>query len=253
MSQDTFFGTLFNFGEKTCFSHSLYNTNLTLIYSKKRHEEQFFSINPLTIKRADANVTVFRNILIEFDSLNENEQLKALKNIPYTTLVWSGGKSYHAIISLAEPCKDREEYNKLVKRIQKKLPDMDKTTSNPSRFSRVPDVVRENGNIQEFEELGLRILRGELDAWLGPAEPEPVYEPQEPIEGYIPPWTRSYLRLGSEPGQRNRDAFKAACDLARAGIPFEDARKMVNEVADLPYHEVNLCVSSAYKTVRGSR
>jgi hypothetical protein len=250
MKTTDFLDLLFEWDEKICFSDDVYGTRL----SPRMHwYGQFFSINPLMNKRADANVVALRNFLIEFDDISKEEQLKALEHVPYSTLVWSGGKSYHAIISLDEPLADRAAYNEVVQRLQAKLPDMDKATSNPSRFSRLPGAIRDNGNEQKLMELRSRVSLEALNEFLGPVEPNQIYELPEAIPGYIPPWTRSYLRLGAEPGQRNRELFKAACDLARSGLGADDIFTMCEPVADLDPREMKITIASACKTVRGQK
>ena len=77
-------------------------------------------INPLDGNGIeDKNVTDYRNILIECDNLDLNEQIEKLEKIkiPIRALVYSGGKSVHAII-------------------------------NPSRLSRLPGVLR--GDHKQF-------------------------------------------------------------------------------------------------------
>jgi hypothetical protein len=250
MNTTQFLELLFDYEEKVCFSDDVYGTRL----SPRMHwYGQFFSINPMIDKRADANVTSLRNFLIEFDDLSPEAQLKALQFVPYSSLVWSGGKSYHAIISLYEPVATRAEYVDIVQRLQAKLPDMDKATSNPSRFSRLPGAIRDNGNEQKLMELKSRVSMEVLNEFLGPVEPNQSYEAPQAIPGYIPPWTRSYLRLGAEPGQRNRELFKAACDLARSGLGAEDIFTMCEPVADLDPREMKITIASACKTVRGQK
>lgn len=250
------FNTLFDTEkESTCLGHSVYTTALTpLVDTFFNRTEPFFSINPMTGKRADANVTAFRNILIEFDGLPPQAQLEELKDVPYSTLVWSGGKSFHAIISLETPMPNRRSYDALVRCIQKALPDMDTATSNPSRFSRTPGVVRDNGNMQELIEVRSRVSAADIENWLGPAPVESEdHEYDFPEPGYISPWTKSYLRLGSEEGKRNRDLFKAACDLTRAGYDFNDIMLMTMDVHDLSEREAMVTIRSAIKAASGGK
>lgn len=169
---DNFIRTLFDKDEQTCFSQTPYGTEL----SSAPQLDIFFSINPMHTSRADANVTYYRNILLEIDSLPLDEQLRYMDGIPVTSIVYSGGKSYHFIISLEQPCKTREEYDLLVKRLHKLLPEVDPTTKNPSRFSRLPGAIRpDTGKLQELIYLGNRVNNGQLDALL------PILPPQKPI------------------------------------------------------------------------
>jgi hypothetical protein len=178
MNRNKFLSTLFDIGEETCFGTTIYDTAL---YAEAIPEDLFFSINPMHTSRADSNVTCFRNILIEIDSMPLEEQIHyVVEKVPVTSIVYSGGKSFHFIISLAQPCKDRAEYDTLVARIYKLLPMADKSTKNPSRFSRLPGVVRpDTGKLQHVEELYGRINRDDLENCLPPVEQKTAVVQQE--------------------------------------------------------------------------
>lgn len=249
MTRESFFKVLFDLDEQTCFGKNVYATALGPVFPVEVNDALFFSINPMKDKRADANITTYRNVLIEFDTVPPGEQMDLLAYVPLSTLLWSGGKSYHAVISLEEPLRSRDEYDRLVRRIQRKLPLMDKSTGNPSRFSRMPGGIRDSGQVQRLIEVRTRISSESIEAWLGPEPQAQVADTTEVPDDYIPPWTRSYLRLGSNPGSRNRDLFKAACDLVRAGLEFDEIYELTAPVADLNRKEMILCIRSAIKTV----
>ncbi len=160
---------------------------------------EFFCINPLSTefdygyesreyfnknvpRRADINVTKFRNFLFEIDCLSIDDQLKIFNNcnIEFTSLVYSGSKSVHAIISLEKPLEttyhtfeSKYAYRELWERIAAKIDlearsmgyeypkgmssFIDQTCKNPSRLSRTPDVMRDNGNMQTLIKLGNRV------------------------------------------------------------------------------------------------
>lgn len=166
---EEFLKTLFDEGERTCYSDTPYGT---AIGNGPKPGDVFFSINPMHKSRADANVTCYRNILLECDNMPLDEQIEyILCKIPVTSIVYSGGKSYHFIISLAEPCSSKEEYDSLVRRLHKLFPKVDPTTKNPSRFSRLPNVVRlDTDMMQRLERLSARISRAVLEAQLPPPE-----------------------------------------------------------------------------------
>lgn len=215
---DKFFEILFDANEKTCFSKTPYGTYICSPDSRAVLDV-YFTINPLSGNRCDANVTAYRNILIEMDRIPLDVQKDRLSDVPYSTLVYSGGKSYHAIISLQEPCSSRAEYDALVDRIYSKIPDADRSARNPSRFSRVPGAVRDNGKEQELLFVGSRISRAILEAWLGPA---PVPKPRAEPVGVYNEFTNFFLRHGAEEGSWNISLFKAACDMTRNGAELAD-------------------------------
>jgi hypothetical protein len=161
MTRDKFFSTLFEPGELTCYAHNIYETEL---YEFPIDEDVFFSINPMHTKRLDSNVTCYRNILLELDNMPLEQQIAYIQQkLPVTSIVYSGGKSYHFIISLADPCNTKEEYDNLVARIHAYIPEIDKATKNPSRFSRIPGATRpDTQKTQELIFLGTKVTKFEL-------------------------------------------------------------------------------------------
>ena len=97
------------------------------------------------------NVTAFRYALVESDTLSipEQDELYRRFELPIAALVYSGGKSLHAIVKV--DAKDLDEYrervNFLYDFLQKQGVEIDKQNSNPSRLSRMPGVTR-NGKAQ---------------------------------------------------------------------------------------------------------
>ena len=105
-------------------------------------------INPVDGKgRKDENVTDFRYALIESDTKPVDEQVAIYKKLelPCVCIVHSGGKSAHAIVRVHAPT--IEEYRKRVNFLYEVcanngLP-VDKQNRNPSRYSRMPGVMRD--------------------------------------------------------------------------------------------------------------
>jgi RecA-family ATPase len=92
------------------------------------------------------NVTAFRYALVESDTLSiqEQDELYRRYELPIAALVYSGGKSLHAIVKV--DAKDAEEYydrvDFLYNFLQKQGIEIDKQNRNPSRLSRMPGVTR---------------------------------------------------------------------------------------------------------------
>lgn len=190
MSQQKFLQTLFNYGEQTCFGKSPFETDINDTPWDGFFDNDgdiFFSINPMHTSRADANVTAFRNILLECDNMPLDQQIAYIQHkVPITSIVYSGGKSYHFIISLAESCSTKEEYDQLVRRLHAYLPEVDPTTKNPSRFSRLPDVIRPDTNkLQELVYLGSRTPRATLESILPALEVPKTHD--KPPAGFFNP------------------------------------------------------------------
>ena len=253
-----FFFLLFDGHDGFCVSKNVLGTKVyegDMEFCDDFNDYQFFSINALTKKRKDENVTSFRNILLEFDDISLRDQLALINTIPKSTVVFSGGKSYHVIISLVNPCKNREEYNKLVKRIYDKVPQADKQAKNPSRFSRTPEAIRDNGKKQDLIYVGKRITDAELNQWLGPEPKEEAKEEYIKIpvgKGRILKGTTSYfLEFGAEPGSWNKDLFLAAMDMSRSGIPdseiYERLYKITGKLDNSDHRTIKSALYNAKK------
>lgn len=108
--------------------------------------------NPLDGKGVkNENVTDYRYALVESDSMpleQQNAMMREL-NLPIAVLVYSGGKSLHAIVKIDAP--NYDEYRRRVDYLYKVCKDngleIDKQNRNPSRLSRLPGVER-NGKKQ---------------------------------------------------------------------------------------------------------
>lgn len=144
----------------------------------------FYSVNPHTgpiwpRHKENANITAYRNIVIEFDKGEFESQLNLIerRKIPYTGLVHSGNKSVHVIVSLADALKDFEDYNKLTEVLyaaidptfnqERTRTGLDRKCRNPGRLTRIPGVVRPNtGKEQKLLDLKDRITEDQLLAFL---------------------------------------------------------------------------------------
>lgn len=172
MSQILFLETLFQPGEATCYTESPHGYRVSLAPTEA---SLFFCINALhpsadlnptkdwhsagLPRRADHNVVSFRNFLLEFDqgSLEEQQRL-VLSKIPVSAITFSGSKSLHFLISLKDPLHSLTEYKHVARRLFKLFPNADSSCRNPSRLSRLPQVLRpDTGRMQELRYLGQRL------------------------------------------------------------------------------------------------
>ena len=98
--------------------------------------------------RKDANITAYRYALVECDNMELGKQQAIIKQLelPCAALVYSGGKSVHAIVKVDAP--DYAEYRKRVDYLytacQKNGLTIDQQNRNPSRLSRMPGILRGN-------------------------------------------------------------------------------------------------------------
>jgi hypothetical protein len=147
----------------------------------------FFRINAMRRGGAtDAEVTSFRYALAEFDC-DENDRiipkeiqysLLLRSYLPIAALIDSGGKSLHAIVKVDAP--DRKEYDRRVATVLSRVPGVDTQNKNPSRYSRLPGVSREEG-LQQL----LAVNIGALD-WQSFEEEVKGESPEERL--LRPPW-----------------------------------------------------------------
>ena len=92
------------------------------------------------------NVTEYRYALVESDTMDLAHQNAILRELelPIACLVFSGGKSLHAIVRIEAA--DYPEYKKRVEFLyeicQKNGLEIDRQNKNPSRLSRMPGVIR---------------------------------------------------------------------------------------------------------------
>ena len=125
---EKYYDTLFDPDESVCFAWRTNDWSVTSLSKRVEQRSPWISVNPLfpdrdndpessllpfsnatLARRADCNVSVLRNILIEMDTGTTKEQWDAIRdcNMPFTASTFSGGKSIHFVISLSDPCLDR--------------------------------------------------------------------------------------------------------------------------------------------------
>ena len=133
---------------------------------------------------------------------------------------------------------------------------VDTSTINPSRLSRFPGAFRKDrGTVQTLQYVGQRINNADLEYWLqsrGVMPPIPRAPRQVECPSGLSPYTRNFLMMGAQPGERNSSVFKAGCDFARNGFEVETALDMIVEAVDLSEEEIFTTLRSAYK-VAGSQ
>jgi hypothetical protein len=245
-----FYETLFDPGEGVCWTVDAFGTGVFSVDKYALHSKApFYSINPLLIsedrapsrhfhspklgRRADINVTAYRNILVEFDELPLTEQRAYLDStgMPYTARVYSGGKSVHTIVSLETPLKDRAEYRDVVQAMHTKLIHSDLSTSNPSRLSRSPWAMRDNGVIQELLWLGRRIPTATFLEWLGEIKrPKSYTVTDRSNTKMVNAFTHFFLTYGAPDGKWNKQLFCSVCDMVRAGFSSDEIYARLEKV-----------------------
>lgn len=162
--------------------------------------------NPLDGKGVkNANVTEYRYALVESDVTDITHQNQILRDLelPIACLVYSGGKSIHAIVRI--DAIDYTEYRKRVDFLysvcEKNGLKVDKQNKNPSRLSRMPGVMR-NGEKQYL--LDVNIGKESFNEWKEWIEsinddlpdPESVADVWDDLPELSPPLIDGILRQG---------------------------------------------------------
>lgn len=173
-NQEAYLRALYNEGEYVCLAKNQYGIKgYRLDFSRLPITfAQFIGLNPLikgTTRKAK-NAAVFRNLLVEYDlALGTAEtQLEYINKIglPYTTAVFSGGKSVHFIISLVEPLESRALYDKLFWRLQQFEPKLDIMCKDPLRLTRLGGALRQSGKLQSILQVNERVYLADLEKYL---------------------------------------------------------------------------------------
>lgn len=103
-------------------------------------------VNP-TAGAHDDEVTDYRYVLVESDSIPRERQLEIIRrmNLPCAALVDSGGKSIHAVVHV-DAGHDRQLYDQRVRQVYEACNEaelsVDHADKNPARLMRLPGVAR---------------------------------------------------------------------------------------------------------------
>jgi len=273
------FKLLFKEGESVCVSPSQYGFHsvpqeallspcVELVSNKKGFHVQvpienleMVSINPISGARNDENCTSFRNFLVEMDDMPLKEQAAYIADsgLPFSGLVFSGGKSYHFLICLDESLPDLDIYRFYSSWILEALDKADPSTKNPSRSTRIPDHLREGGSKQELLYCGESVTIGRLQAWLNGFErkrPVPKVNDWVPNPDfdfkYLHPKTRDQLFNGVDASNgRNNAWFMIGRDFGLKGCDLEAAmvflREKFHPEHDFTSQEWQNTIESGYK------
>jgi len=148
----------------------------------------FICCNPLTGQaaesgsfRCDAAVAAFRYVVLEHDTLELNRQMPLLRGLelPLASLVFSGGRSVHALLDMAAYCGEivgsLDQWRHVVGGLFEvlKLYGFDTQNCNPSRLTRLPGVIRPPATTAARPSIPMSAL-----ALTGPKPPPPPAPPK---------------------------------------------------------------------------
>jgi len=138
------------------------------------------------------NVTDYRYALVESDSMELSEQVELIKRmqLPVAVLMYSGGKSVHAIVKIE--ARSAVEYSQRVKQLYKVCADngmtIDTQNKNPARLSRMPGCER--GNRKQYiidTDIGQPSWTDWMDFVEEEADDLPEFETLESVWNNMPP------------------------------------------------------------------
>lgn len=200
-----FYAALFDADDHTCFASVPNGTSVYHHQSPVRERSEYFTINALdpvhdrgahaeyhhelVPRRADCNVVKYRNFLVEMDgpTIQEQKALVRRSGLPWTTAVWSGGKSIHFITSLEDPLPDAARYEAYWRCIEAALrgvgAEVDAKCKNPSRLSRAANSYRaDKGQTQLLLRVRERVPNAEFLRWAASMGARPdMFAREEPL------------------------------------------------------------------------
>ena len=153
----------------------------------------YIRINPLDGKGVkDVNVTDFRYALVESDGMDIEKQVAIYHKLelPCACIVHSGGKSAHAIVKVF--ASDLDEYHKRVDFLfevcaKNGLP-VDRQNRNPSRYSRMPGLMRKGKKQFIIDRTCGKVSWEEWEDWIKDLNDDfPEFEVIDDLDDIPPP------------------------------------------------------------------
>lgn len=186
--------------------HKYKNDIGAVIGDYKPEAGAWIRFNPLDGKGVkNENVTDYRYALVESDSIPVERQNAIIRELelPVATLVYSGGKSIHAVVKVEAAT--MEEYRKRVNYLydvcKKNGLEVDTQNRNAARLSRMPGVIR-NGKKQFLMATNIgKNSWAEWEEWIEGVnddlpDPEPLIEVFDNLPPLSPPLIEGVLRQG---------------------------------------------------------
>jgi hypothetical protein len=234
----------------------------------KEKDINLIAINPIKGYRRDENVTAFRTFLIENDKGTLEEQKKYIdeSGIPYSACVFSGNKSLHFAIVLAEDLPSESVWRWFNQWILNILTKVDQQVKNPSRSIRFPGNMRRDGKklMQSLVVMNGRIKQEDFFRWIYKYENLKPAKEKKFVQGSIyhnnidaskVPEDIVDLLKGQITESRNDTWFYVACRLAKVGFDIQHTvsylEQFFQEDRDFKRREWETCIKSAYKRVQG--
>ena len=140
-----FLDILFDAEDKIFVGPDLYSGGV--VSKEEVKSGQFFCLNACDGGRKKCDIKKFRNFLIEIDEIHGTKEpmphreqailIHQKYKVPYSTVVSSGNKSIHFIISLEESLDGIEDYQYIANWIKNIIPEADSSVLVPEKLSRL--------------------------------------------------------------------------------------------------------------------
>lgn len=221
---------------------------------------QLVALNPINGFREDANAYKYRNFLIEMDYGPLAKQLEYAKQLklPYSAVVFSGGKSLHFLVSLDQDLPSEKIWRHMSEWSLNIVTLADQNTKNPSRSIRIPGAKRDDKYQQLVEYVGPTKV-ADWASWLSEhMEAKPKEAERRKVSDHydfskLKDWVPKRLisgNIGAKLG-RNKEWYAIAFEFALAGYPEDVAidilSKYYSEERDFREKEWLVTIKSAFK------
>lgn len=226
---------------------------------------QLVALNPIQGWRDDVSCKSYRNFLVELDYGPLAEQLAYVKRLemPYSAVVFSGGKSLHFLVSLAQDLPDEKSWRKVSEWILAIVTLADQNTKNPSRSIRIPGAKRDDKK-QLLVEFKGPVVNQDLGVWLSrypdAAPREQERKPLNNLKSFpkMKPWMVRALKEGFDVSKgRNKQWFAIACEFALHGFSEDETMDILGEFfledRDFKGREWRTAIRSAFKYIYENR
>jgi len=209
---------------------------------------EFVTVNKLindSKTAKDENVETLKNFIFELDNESIELQTKRAGQLFNENIVnravFSGSKSIHCRITIADEPDNKEQYKFVWKALNDKYfnGEADKSCSNPARLTRRPGAIRSNGVLQKrlflsdvtlnFEWRGEYLLDKQIYEYL--KKPEYLNSDKTPIETLlkrnIPIGARKLLENSFSDGEKHLLIPGGVLFLKKAGYSLEEVQILV--------------------------
>jgi len=191
---EAYLNILYDPKDRACFSPvpGVKSKSVKAIATGKECANAFLSINPIKLNktRSKPNVAVYRNMLFEIDAILDDDLKPVLdsegkeipmphtdqilfmhqRGLPWSTMLNTGNKSIHYIVSLETPAPTEEVYNAIWDTISRILGNRtDNKVKHIAALGRAPGAIRTDKLITPAEQTVLRVRKRismeELESW----------------------------------------------------------------------------------------